>query len=707
MRQTAYFNIRYYLIPILILCVVLSTFLAVRLDIPYFRQITSIVFLGFLPGWLIIQFFKLDYLDTPSKFVLSVGLSLAFLIFFCLIVNQLSLYFGYLHPLNEDVLTTTLSLALIIMVVIYSLIGKWPKLSWPKIRLSALDFVIIVFSITLPLLSIAGTILMNFSENNVLLMFVLLFIAILFVIVVAMGKQLSSSIYPFILLMIGLSLTLMFGLRSNHIVGVDTHHEYLLMQITARAQHWQIFEKSNLDSCLSITLLPTIYNVFLGINPEYLFKVFYPVLFSISPLVLYVIYKKYVGHLYGFIGASFFMSFMNFQETARHARTNTAILFVALAIMVLFHKKMMPITRRALFMLFLATTIVSHYSTTYVFFFILLIAFICSTIYKFILQENPSRKRFRITGVSIILFFTLIFIWYSQVIEVPFNSGIWFISKTIQSLQDLFVLESRNTVPAAFGVGLAQKQLPHHIEFVFNWLTIILMLIGVFACCLKESLMRKLKSVKNLDKDYLFLSISSVSILVIAVLFPMISVGYAIDRIYIQMLVIVSLFIVIGTISIIKFLNIKINPKWVLLLILIPYFWGQTSFTYQIMGAPRSMVLSTQNNQYDLYYVLDSESHACSWLKKYFADREGIIIYADFGGIDRLLSQAQLLPSQKGNLTAVENDQIQEGDYIYLRNYNIANNKLWYKRDFDYNEYKDKLINKSLVYYTATSAIYK
>jgi uncharacterized membrane protein len=171
------------------------------------------------------------------------------------------------------------------------------------------------------------------------------------------------------------------------------------------------------------------------------------------------------------------------------------------------------------------------------------------------------------------------------------------------------------------------------------------------------------------------------------------------------MLVIVSLFIVIGTIYIIKLLKIKINPKWVLVLILIPYFWGQTSFTYQIMGASRSMALSTDNEQYDLYYVLDSESHACSWLNKYFADREGSITYADFGGIDRLLSQG---PSPKrGNLTAVENEEITREDYIYLRNYNIANNKLWYKRDFDYNEYKDKLINKSLVYYTATSAIYK
>ena len=705
--EKTFLNKHSYFFPLLVVSIVLSTFLAVRLDIPYFRQISSVIFLGFLPGWLIIRLLKLDNLDTTSKFVLTVGLSQVFVIFFGLIVNQISLYFGYLHPLNENVLTITFSLALIFMAVILNFIGKWPKISLPKMHLSVIDIVILLFSAVLPLLSIVGTILMNFSDNNILLMVLLSFIALLIIIVIAKSDQLSPFIYPFIILMIGLSLTLMWGFRSNHIVGVDAHHEYLLMQMTAQAQHWQIFEKSTLDSCLSISLLPTIYNVFLNINPEYLFKVFYPVLFSISPVVLYVIYKQYVGRLYAFIASAFFMSFMNFQTTTMHARTNTAILFVALALLALFHEKIHPVTGKAFFVLFLTATIVSHYSTTYVLFFVLLIAFIGSAIYKFILQENSLRKRhrYRVTGVSTILFFALIFIWYSYVIEVPFNSGVRFISATIQSLHDFFVLESRNTVPAAFGVGLAQKQLPHHIEFVFNWLTIILMLIGVYACCLKESLMRKLKSVKNLDKDYLFLSISSVSILVIAVLFPMISVGYAIDRIYIQMLVIVSLFIVIGTISIIKFLNIKINPKWVLLLILIPYFWGQTSFTYQIMGAPRSMVLSTQNNQYDLYYVLDSESHACSWLNKYFADREGSITYADFGGIDRLLSQG---PSPKrGNLTAVENEEITGEDYIYLRNYNIANNKLWYKRDYNYNEYKDKLINKSLVYSTATSAIYK
>jgi len=693
--EKTFLNKHSYFFPLLVVSIVLSTFLAVRLDIPYFRQISSVIFLGFLPGWLIIRLLKLDNLDTTSKFVLTVGLSQVFVIFFGLIVNQISLYFGYLHPLNENVLTITFSLALIFMAVILNFIGKWPKISLPKMHLSVIDIVILLFSAVLPLLSIVGTILMNFSDNNILLMVLLSFIALLIIIVIAKSDQLSPFIYPFIILMIGLSLTLMWGFRSNHIVGVDAHHEYLLMQMTAQAQHWQIFEKSTLDSCLSISLLPTIYNVFLNINPEYLFKVFYPVLFSISPVVLYVIYKQYVGRLYAFIASAFFMSFMNFQTTTMHARTNTAILFVALALLALFHEKIHPVTGKAFFVLFLTATIVSHYSTTYVLFFILLIAFIGSAIYKFILQENPSRKRFRITGVSIILFFTLIFIWYSQVIEVPFNSGIWFISKTIQSLQDLFVLESRNTVPAAFGVGLAQKQLPHHIEFVFNWLTIILMLIGVFACCLKESLMRKLKSVKNLDKDYLFLSISSVSILVIAVLFPMISVGYDISRIYIQMLVIVSLFIVIGTISIIKFLNIKINPKWVLLLILIPYFWGQTSFTYQIMGAPRSMVLSTQNNQYDLYYTSDSESRACFWLKDKIVDRDNATVCSDFWGTRRLYSQAELLPSRTVCFTN-KNYTVNKTDYVYLRDYNVA----YEGRNIDF-------IDKNLIYFVGTSAIYK
>jgi uncharacterized membrane protein len=224
MRETAYFDIRYYLVPILILSVVISTFLAVRLDIPYFRQAVSIVFLGFLPGWLCVRFLKLNNLDMTSKFVLSLGLSLAFVIFFGLIVNQISLYFGYLHPLNENVLTITFSLALIFMAVILNFIGKWPKISLPKMQLSVIDIVIILFSAVLPLLSIVGTILMNFSDNNILLMVLLSFIALLIIIVIAKSDELSPSIYPFIILMIGLSLTLMWGFRSNHIVGVDTHH---------------------------------------------------------------------------------------------------------------------------------------------------------------------------------------------------------------------------------------------------------------------------------------------------------------------------------------------------------------------------------------------------------------------------------------------------------------------------------------------------
>ncbi len=74
------------------------------------------------------------------------------------------------------------------------------------------------------------------------------------------------------------------------------------------------------------------------------------------------------------------------------------------------------------------------------------------------------------------------------------------------------------------------------------------------------------------------------------------------------------------------------------------------------------MVLSSENEQYDLYYILDSESHTCSWFNKYFANQEGSIIYADFGGIDRLLSQG---PSpMRGNLTAVEYEEITREDYI-------------------------------------------
>jgi uncharacterized membrane protein len=176
-----------------------------------------------------------------------------------------------------------------------------------------------------------------------------------------------------------------------------------------------------------------------------------------------------------------------------------AILFFALAIGVLFHDGLSELNKKLLFIIFAVSCIVSHYSTTYIFFFVLLLTWIGMEIIPKIL---PHRKRLAVssgnhgsgggspnlsqngeilsgatnvsgtTAVSITqsqlnkgitiaivaLFFMVLFFWYSQVTGAAFNVGVGFITATLRSLQDFFILESRGTgVALAFGAGLELK----------------------------------------------------------------------------------------------------------------------------------------------------------------------------------------------------------------------------------------------------------
>ena len=62
------------------------TDIVVLLDIPFSRQILGFLFLTILSGVLILQILNLDKLELTEKIVLSIELSVSFLMFFGLLV---------------------------------------------------------------------------------------------------------------------------------------------------------------------------------------------------------------------------------------------------------------------------------------------------------------------------------------------------------------------------------------------------------------------------------------------------------------------------------------------------------------------------------------------------------------------------------------------------------------------------------------------
>ncbi|MGB3345742.1 MAG: DUF2206 domain-containing protein [Candidatus Humimicrobiia bacterium] len=424
------------------------------------------------------------------------------------------------------------------------------------------------------------------------------------------------------------------------------------------------------------------------------------------------------------------MSQFNFLLTELHARTNTAILFVALAMMTLFNDKIDPLKKRILFIVFMASCIVSHYSTTYLFFFILLGTFIGVEI----LSKKYTLKK-EISLTIMILLFAFIFFWYSLATEVVFSAVVRFIENVFSNFNRFFVKEIRSrSVHAVIGEGIWQKGIPYKIEFIFTWLTFAFIGIGLITLIrrYKEMSFPELNFKKTdflmnkFEVAYFVAALVCSGLLVVVVAFPFISIGYGIDRVYFLGIVLLSVFFVIGEIIVTKYLNKifvvlrdKVSTKnashnsfrksvygknasqvrayLIILLVLIPYFLSATGVTYQVFGVPHAIILNSEGEQYNMLYVHDQESCSAMWLRSNVD--EMVKIYTDYFGGLWLSSQGMVRSSIYDPSFIEDKEAIGEG-YIFLRYVNVVDRKLlgrgiqWY----NLTEYDHLFVDRKRIY---------
>jgi len=731
----------------LMLIFLISADLSILLDIPVFRQILGFIFLAFVPGALILCILRLDTLGLTEKFVLSVGISTSFVIFAGLLVNTVYPLIGYDTPLSVISLVISLTVAILILTLIALMYGQISFLvKRADLKLNIKEKALLLIPLLFPILSILGIYLMNIIDNNVVLMALLFLIPCYAILISKWHNQIPNRVYPPLIFLTSISLVFLLGLRSNHIIGADINTEYYLFQQTASMGRWQILMNSTLDSCLSITVLPTIYKSFLNINSEYIFKILYPFFFSISPLLVFLASRKYIGYYYAFLATAFFMSQVYFLNAAFSPRTVLAILFFALSIITLFLDGIGKPTKKLLFIVFIASCIISHYSTSYIFFAVLLFTWIAMEAILWILRkrepviffENPNLKvessnsfqsgqdlvtgfsfleldptrSFQsrldkvITSAGIALFFIILFFWYSQVTGEAFNVGINYFATTFGKMNDFFVLESRGEQASAiFGSDLGSMGILQKIYFFFTWLTIVFIAIGVLRTlaqyrhmvAFSDKTARETLSFlsQRIDVEFLALSLACSAFLTVSVILPYVSVGYGMDRAYCQMMIVLSPFFVIGGITVARFFR-SFRYSLVILIVLIPYFLLTSGAMYQIFGFPQAIILNSEGEQYDLYYIHDQESYSANWLSRAELDLRNLFVHTDKGGFSRLCSQGLIAPNLINRWGLTEHKMIY--GYIYLR-YVLINNS--YKA-----EYYNTFLKKSKIYDNGGSEIW-
>lgn len=608
------------LITVLIIMLILTD-AAVILNVPFLREFMSIISLTTVPGILIILIFRLHELEFLKKIVLSVGLSLAFLMAIGLFLN--SLYPFIQKPLSlETVLISFNVILLALAFAAYRMNKNALQSKFFNFKINLKDKLTFPFIIPIlfPLMAIIGTYLMNTTQNNILLMIMLFSIPLYVVLIAYLNNRLHKTVYPFSIWMIGLSILLMHGLTSNYLMGRDVHFEFYCFQLTLQNFHWDINTYLNpYNACLSITILPTIFKAFSNLNSDYVFKIFFSFIGSFIPLVVYTVSKKYVENRYAFFASLLFTFQLFFVYLLGAVRQETAILFFFLAIMVLFTDKIGNVPKKILFIILLASVMVSHYTTAYVS-FVLVLPILAFPFFKGLFID----RKIKFTNFDVIILSGLfILAWYILFADVQANAGSQVVQTTIASSAENATSFASNKGDYILGIlGIKLKSIPNTLSVIVHDLIFVTIGIGLL------SIIRNYREyIKKIDPEYIVAILVSVVLLVLFIVLPYISVAYDAARLFFQLLIFLAPVFIIGAVRLAKIIK---KPKWdvlILVVLLISLFSCATYLQYHFLGMPYSPDYEKHGLVRNEGFMYNQEIVGAEWLKNNQMDN--LTIYSE------------------------------------------------------------------------------
>jgi uncharacterized membrane protein len=257
-------------------------------------------------------------------------------------------------------------------------------------------------------------------------------------------------------------------------------------------------------------------------------------------------------------------------------------------------------------------------------------------------------------------------------------------------------------VEQAFGRGL--QIVPGKIEFVFSWLTILFIAIGILTMIVSFTRGKKLDFLlRKFDAEYFTLVIVCFAILVFSVVTPHVSTGYGMERTYFQLIVPLSIFFVIGGIMVSK--HLKLQPYLLLLIVLIPYFMCTTGTMYQIFDVPREITLNSEGAQYNAWYIFEQESYGAKWL---MLNNEKTFRICPTGGhgVHILRSHGMISHGQIDRHTFSMHKKI--NGYLYLSYNNVVKNTFLVEgMTCNMSECSDMFVGKSKIYNNGGSGVWK
>ncbi len=757
-------------ITLLILLFAIITNALVYFDIErfYLKQIISTIYLLTIPGFIILAALKVKTHDGWETLLYIVGLSIFFIMFSGLLINTFLPTIRIQEPLAFFPATISIHFLLYFIGLMAYFRNKdfhhVKKLKRPKNT----NLIFYIIPIIFPILSALGATSINNGGTNLITMSMLGGIAIYVTILLLLKRKIDPNVYPFALFFISLAILLMTSLRGWYTTGHDNQQEYYVFLLTQSAYKWDIeLFRDTYNACLSLNILPTILNSFIGISSLYIFKLIFQIIFALMAVAVYLLLKKYTTPVIAFFSAFFFISFPTFgNDMPMLNRQEIALFFFILSILVLFNQNLSNRLKNILFIIFSISMVVSHYSTSYLTTAILISVYFLSVVTKLIYRKYEIRYipkiNFNLTLFMVVATVLFTFAWNAVITET--TSGFTYVMKnTLSNIEKAFDqdLKSNDTRYSIFSWGqpnkeelladhvqeqkeltekndyrevyfsrseyekypieIAEPELlpltsigerlesinlsPYQINNVFKQGAAKLVQV-LLLIGFMIMLFGRSKYYRNLEIEYLFFTGICILLLGVFILLPFISNQYGTLRLFQQTLIFLALPLIVGTIHTFSLVTKRFG--YTLTVAFFMYFFlSLYGFIPEITGGFHP-TLNLQNSgiYYNSLYTTTNDIYAVNWLDDTTNDVGFAQFQFDADSASRMLAYTQIRPEKN-----IIPSSIIRYSFVYLDKTNTQ--KFQSTNYFNGNSltYKYPIefldTNKNLIYNNGKSYIYK
>ena len=668
---------------------------AIGLQIPIVRQLIGFIYLTFVPGIIIIRILKLHKLGNVETLLYTVGLSIATLMFTGLFMNTFYPFLGISGPISIVPLIITISIIVLILCVLSYVRDKdFSEPSFIDVRNILPPPALFLCSI--PFLAVFGTYLVNFHQNNIILMFLIVILALM-VVLIAFDKFIPKNLYPLAVFIIAITLLYHASLISMYLWGRDIHLECHLSNLVMWDSYWDSTIPIIYNAMLSIVMLAPIFSNICGMSITWVFKIIYPLVFALVPLGLYRVFQKQTNDKIAFLSCFFFMSVNTFyMDALQVAKQQIAELFFVLLILSMIDKNMNKIKKSFIFIVFGASLAVSHYGTSYIYMFCLIPAWLI-----LVLMDSPAVQKSRddfyakfsrykrkklagnpiplkienrtISSTFVLLFIVFTLAWYMYVTSSStFNVIVRIGDHMATNIFELFNPEEVEALRMIVGKTVSPL---HSITKYLHLITMFFISIGILALLLKRS------GVK-FEKEFSAFSLMFFAICLVSLAIPYTSTQIGTNRAYHISLFFLAPFCVIGCITVFKMMSRVVRASWtvqsvrsslkVLSVFFAIFLLFNTGLVYEVAkDNPTSISLNTTIT-HPRFHFNDEEAYGAQWLVN-MAKNESNIYAGDFG---RFIIYDFVSDKNKVKVFKNETERILHKSYIFMGLLNVRDDEV-------------------------------